>query len=159
MRIKNQELDNISQPTTHNPQLIWGFTLIEVLVTATIIALLSTIGISGFQAVTRSGRDALRKADLESIRSALEIYKSEEGYYPDDNNSCSAESILVPDYINSYPPDPKSPTYQYCYNQTSNLTYTLCAHLENGSGDYDTECGGDNVCGDDYDCNYKVTNP
>lgn len=138
-----------------------GFTFIEILVTVTLIALLSTIGITGFQAVTRGGRDALRKTDLEQIRSALEIYKSENGNYPDDSGSCSASSSLVPNYISPYPTDPKSPTYRYCYNQTGNLTYTLCAHLENGSATTDysgtNECGSTNQC--TGNCNYKVTNP
>jgi len=142
------------QPATYNPQLNRGFTLIEILVAATIIGLLSTIGFAGFQAITRSGRDALRKSDLEAIRSALEIYKTENNSYPTASN-CNAS--LSTDYINPYPSDPKSPTYVYCYKQVSNLTYNLCAHLENGSGDYDADCGGAGVCGST--CNYKVTNP
>ena len=138
-----------------------GFTLIEVLVAATLVALLSTMGITGYQAVTRSGRDALRKTDLEQIRSALEIYKSEETShtYP-DASGCSASGLATA-YINPYPSDTKSPTYTYCYNKTGNLTYYLCAHLENGgSTDYDTACGGANKCGaSGVNCNYKVANP
>lgn len=133
-----------------------GFTLIEILVAATIIGLLSTIGLAGFQAVTRSGRDALRKTDLEQIRSALEIYKSEKYQYPAESG-CSAASALVSDYINTYPVDPKSAIYNYCYNQLTNLTYELCAHLENG-GSSDYSCNGAaNSCG--ANCNYRVTNP
>src|SRR3989338_458737 len=134
-----------------------GFTLIEVLVAATIIGLLSTIGLGGFQAISRSGRDALRKTDLEQTRSALEIYKSENGSYP-AAASCSASGGLVPVYINTYPADTKSPTYVYCYNRITNLTYYICAHLENGDAtDYSTECGGTNKCVSN--CNYKVANP
>lgn len=131
----------------------YGFTLIEVLVAATIIGLLSTIGLSGYQAITRSGRDALRKSDLEQIRSALEIYKSDNGNYPTPYTTCAPQ---ITPYINSYPADPK-PTGRYCYNQTGNLTYNLCAHLENNTGSDYSECGGTNMCG--ATCNYKVTNP
>lgn len=130
-----------------------GFTLIEILVTATIMGLLATIGFSGFQAVTRSGRDALRKSDLEQIRSALEIYKSENGSYT-TATSCAAN--LTTSYINPYPADPKAPTYKYCYQRLTNLTYDLCAHLENGSATTDN-CGAASNCGGN--CNYKVTNP
>ncbi|MBI3379588.1 type II secretion system protein [Candidatus Gottesmanbacteria bacterium] len=132
-----------------------GFTLIEVLVAATIVALLSTIGLSGYQAITRSGRDALRKSDLEQIRSALEIYKADNGNYPITSN-CAAS--LSSSYINPYPGDPKSP-YKYCYNRPTTLTYYICAHLENGGGSdpYISECGGANQCGGN--CNYKVANP
>lgn len=153
LRIKKQENKNLLF-VIRSPLSGEGFTLIEILVAATILGILSTIGISSFQAVTRSGRDALRRADLEQIRSALEIYKSENGSYPDAAN-CTAN--LTADYINPYPSDPKAPTYKYCYVKNSSLQYNLCTHLENGSGDYDADCGGDDACGDD--CNYKVSNP
>lgn len=146
-----------------------GFTLIEILVAATIIGILSTIGITGFQAVTRNGRDAVRKSDLEQIRSALEIYKSENNQYP----ASSACTSPFPDttYINPFPADPRKPKFQYCYvrSATSTLTYTICAHLENGdpNTDYKANCSdsGDveNNCGTSpssaTNCNYKVTNP
>ncbi len=138
-----------------------GFTLIEIMVAATIVALLSTMGISGYQAVTRSGRDALRKTDLEQIRSALEIYKSENNMYPTNTGigSCLPNS-LSPDYINNYPADPKSASYKYCYVYVNNISYKLCAHLENGSdtpsSSYCDDSGG-NIC--TGNCNYQVTNP
>ena len=65
-----------------------GFTLIEILVSISVIALVSTIGVTGYQSVSRGGRDALRKSDLEQIRSALEIYKSEYGQYPAEASTC-----------------------------------------------------------------------
>lgn len=137
-----------------------GFTLIEVLVSAAIIGLLSTVGVTGFQAVTRNGRDALRKSDLEQIRSALEIYKSENDLYPAAASDCLPDS-LTPDYVNTYPQDPKSSQYRYCYTRgVSPLTYTLCTHLENGSSTDITDCG-NSKCGpgDSAICNYKVNNP
>jgi len=145
------------QPSTINHQLRAAFTLIEVLVAATIVALLSTIGLTGYQAISRSGRDALRKSDLEQIRSALEIYKSDIGNYPTPATTCAP--VLPTSYINPYPSDPKSPTYRYCYVQpTATLKYYICAHLENGDAtDYSTECEGTNQCGSN--CNYKVANP
>ncbi len=153
-KIKNNYIN--PQPTTHNPQPNYGFTLIEVLVAATIVALLSTMGVGGYQAVTKNGRDALRKSDLEQIRSALEIYKSEvsDHKYP-TASSCQA-SGLSPGYINPYPADSKSP-YQYCYIPSGDrLSYNLCAHLENKS-DTDSYCNTSNNCGGS--CNYQVTNP
>lgn len=134
-----------------------GFTLIELLVAATIIALLSTIGFTSFQALTRNGRDALRKTDLEQIRSALEIYKSESGSYPTPTVVCIP---ALPSQYLSYPSDPKTPDHTYCYGWVSALQYQMCAHLENGSATQDYDCdggGGSNDCTDN--CNYKVTNP
>lgn len=136
-----------------------AFTLIEVLVAATIIALLSTIGLSGYQAISRSGRDALRKSDLEQIRSALEIYKSDNGNYPTPPTACNP--VIPTSYINPYPSDPKSPTYKYCYIQpTGTLRYYICAHLENGSSVANSAYCGDssgNLC--TSNCNYQVINP
>ena len=129
-----------------------GFTMIEILVSATIIAVLSTIGVTGYQAVARGGRDALRKSDLEQIRSALEIYKSENSSYP-TATSCGVDN-LSPDYINPYPEDPRG--YSYCYIQSSPLTYELCAHLENGDPS-DSYCGVTEACSGV--CNYSVVNP
>jgi prepilin-type N-terminal cleavage/methylation domain-containing protein len=129
-----------------------GFTLIEVLVVATIIGILATVGFAGFQAVTRSSRDALRRSDLEQIRSALEIYNSETGAYPAATNCVPVipTSYIVP------PSDPKSSFYKYCYQPTA-LTYKLCAHLENGSGTDDLCSPPTNQC--TSNCNYVVTNP
>ena len=133
-----------------------GFTIIELLVSITIIALLSTIGMTGYQAVSKGGRDALRKTDLEQIRSALEIYKSENSAYPVNSDTCIPDlSALSAEYINPYPDDPKNTNFQYCYIQRSNLTYELCAHLENGdSSEY---CDDPGACG--QNCNYRVVNP
>lgn len=136
-----------------------GFTLIEVLVAATIIGLLSTIGLSSYQAITRSGRDALRKSDLEQVRSALEIYKSDNGNYPTVTVTCVP--ALPTSYINPYPADPKSSANKYCYVWVSSLKYQLCAHLENAGQPAVTPpyCGDSsgNLC--TSSCNYQVINP
>jgi general secretion pathway protein G len=133
-----------------------GFTLVELLVSVTIIAVLSTIGVTGFQAVTRSGRDALRKSDLEQIRSALEIYKSQNGFYPDATTECVPN--LSSDYIKTIPNDPKSASQNYCYVKLTNLSYELCGHLENGdASDNCIDGGGSSLCGSN--CNYQVVNP
>lgn len=126
----------------------------EILVVVSIIGILSTIGISGFSAISRGGRDALRKSDLEQLRSALEIYKSDNGQYPGATIACIAD--LTASYINPYPQDPRKPSYKYCYKQTGSLTYIVCAHLENG--DASDNCGGtSNAC--TGNCNYQVANP
>jgi len=141
-----------------NDKSEYGFTLVEVLVVATIISLLSTIGIAGFQAITRNGRDALRKADLEQVRSALEIYKSTDSSHTYPSASGCDPSGLVTDYLNKLPVDPKYPTYKYCYHRedATPLIYYLCAHLENG-GDTELCTAGD--CGSGAVCNYRVNNP
>lgn len=131
-----------------------GFTLIELLVAISLIGVLATIGITGYQAISRGGRDALRKTDLEKLRSALESYKSEANVYPAEASACRAD--LSGSYINPYPDDPRSPAYTYCYQRLSNLSYQICAHLENGDTITDN-CGGSGACSSN--CNYVVINP
>lgn len=138
-----------------------GFTLIEVLVAATIIGILSSAGYMGMGAITRNARDSKRKTDLELVRSSLEMYKSTNQQYPDYAPNVTCMPALPADYVNTYPTDPKTGTYRYCYQFVNALNYRLCAHLENSSG-ADTNCGGANNCGTattSETCNYQITNP
>lgn len=131
-----------------------GFTLIELLIVISLIGVLATIGINGFQAISRGGRDALRKTELEKIRSAAEVYKSETNAYPAEVSTCRAD--LSDSYIKPYPADPRAPAFAYCYQRLTTLTYQVCAHLENGDTTTDN-CGGTSACGGN--CNFVVTNP
>lgn len=101
-----------------------GFTLIEVLVAVTIIAVLASIGIVSYGSINKRSRDTKRKGDLEQIRSALEMYRADMGYYPNtgggnwtDGSNLSA--TLVSTYMPAIPSDPKSPTQVYRYKATS----------------------------------------
>ena len=59
-----------------------GFTLIELLVAMTVAAVLMGLALVSYQSARKSARDAKRKSDLEQIRSALEMYRSDNGKYP-----------------------------------------------------------------------------
>lgn len=59
-----------------------GFTLVELLVVISIIAILSVIGVVIFTNVQKSARDAKRRGDLKAIVNALEIYRTSNGRYP-----------------------------------------------------------------------------
>lgn len=59
-----------------------GFTLIELLVVIAILAILSMVGLALFSNVQKSVRDAKRKADLNAIVKALEIYHQQYDRYP-----------------------------------------------------------------------------
>ncbi len=49
-----------------------GFTLVELMVVITIIAILTVIGITVYNGVQKNARDARRRADIDSIASAME---------------------------------------------------------------------------------------
>lgn len=63
-----------------------GFTLVELLVVIAILGILVTIGLVSFRTSQARGRDAQRKSDLKQISSALELYLSDYGNYPDSVN-------------------------------------------------------------------------
>lgn len=59
-----------------------GFTFVELLIVCAIIALLATIVRVQVGNYKARARDAIRIADLEKIKGALELYFDDYGYYP-----------------------------------------------------------------------------
>lgn len=134
--------------------------MIELLIVMSIIAILSSISIFALQGARSSGRDAKRKADLEDVRSAMELFRADCGHYPSaltfsnssslngDNSTTACPSSNV--YLQEMPADPSgSPNYDY--NRSSNTAYCMCATLENVPASPDS-CA--SVAG-----NYCVRNP
>ncbi len=116
-----------------------GFTLIELLVAIGLLAILSAFAFSIIgQGPRQFARDSKRKSDLENIRSALEAYRNDQGYYPTSfNYSCTgALPCLAPTYISALPTDPLSTgSYIYVYSPsgtcgTGACTYTLSDLME-----------------------------
>ncbi|MCS7092766.1 MAG: prepilin-type N-terminal cleavage/methylation domain-containing protein [Patescibacteria group bacterium] len=136
-----------------------GFTLIELLVVISIIGVISAMSLFALQSSRESARNARRRADLETIRSALEMYKADCNQYPAASgnavpnpltSNCTGSTIT---YLSSVPTDPNSGNYYY--RRMSATSYELCARLEGVSGT--TACGGASCPGGA--CNYSVTNP
>lgn len=106
-----------------------GFTLIELLVTISIISVLTAIGLANYSVSQKRARDARRQADLESVRSALEIYRADNlaTGYP-NTNYAGLSASLIPNYLSQLPLDPKNVSpYTYTYAGGGN-TYTICAN-------------------------------
>lgn len=59
-----------------------GFTLIEMLIVVSIIALLSATILVGLQPARTAARDTRRIADLNEVAKGLVIYSNKCGYYP-----------------------------------------------------------------------------
>jgi general secretion pathway protein G len=121
-----------------------------------IIAVLMGVSLVAYQGTRKAARDSKRKADLEQIRSALEIYRTDQRtYYPSNSFPFDQKFFVGNDvYMEKVPTDPLSPTYKYHYVFDSPNKYYLCAYLETGSAQ-STNCGS---C-DGASCNYEVTNP
>jgi len=61
-----------------------GFTLVELLVVITIIAMLAGMTLAGVMAARRAAQRAAIKQDIGQIQMSLETYKNEVGEYPPD---------------------------------------------------------------------------
>lgn len=62
-----------------------GFTLVELMITVTIIAILASIAIPKFADMIQKAKEGATKAGLGALRSALSIYYADtEGLYPEE---------------------------------------------------------------------------
>jgi len=101
-----------------------GFTLIELVVTVGIIAILTAIFTASFSSARATARDKQRIAEIEQISLALDVYKQAYGAYPDTSGLVgeggSIDSFLNP-FLSPVPHDPLGPndeTYQYRYDSS-----------------------------------------
>ncbi len=67
-----------------------GFTLIELLVVISIIGLLASVVLVSLNKARIKARDTRRLADLKQIMTALEMYVSDIGYYPNTKSTTAA---------------------------------------------------------------------
>lgn len=118
-----------------------GFSLIEVLVAVSIVAVLFGLAITNYSAAQKSGRDTTRQTDLSNLQGVLERYKADKNYYP---TALPSPGTALTDggsrtYLTVTPADPLSDAaYDYqkypadCDNSTTICTnYCLSTTFEN----------------------------
>lgn len=110
-----------------------GFTLIELLIVIAIISILISIGMAAFSRAQAQARDGERKANIESIRGALEQYYADENEYPGSLGN------LDPKYMRVVPKPPDTPTTDFDYEPIpttsptpTNQNYCIGDQLETG---------------------------
>jgi prepilin-type N-terminal cleavage/methylation domain-containing protein len=129
-----------------------GFTVIELLVVIAIIGILMAILLATFNDARQSARDEARQASLKELQLAIELYKAQNGTYPEAGcgvghnpgtwtgpgplsswGQTCPEYIagLVPDYISELPTDPSEENTQdlgFKYRTDGN-SYKVVVHL------------------------------
>lgn len=113
-----------------------GFTLIELMVAISIVAVLATIGFSLFQNTQGQARDAKRKQDIDSIATVLEQkFNAATGTYT---------AIAGTDFTTQVVPIDPLNTGIYVYSgspATGVSTYVVCTRLENPTGNSSDNIG------------------
>ncbi len=128
-----------------------GFTLIELMIVASIISLLAAIAIPKFADLLKKSNEGATKGNLGSIRSALSIYYADNtGIFPVVGwvlNAAEPRASLVPRYLNTFP------NVTLPYHTKTNTVYghpsltaghehdSLVAYLYNGMGTTDANWG------------------
>lgn len=149
---------------------VFGFILIELLIVVAVIAVISALIWVPLSNHQKKARDAKRKADLNDIQIALQLYYQDFGRYPGNQNttysSLTPNSPWIPDldstYIKELPRDPINTllsinnirAYLYIVNDPTQ-TYCLATNLE-----YDQDPQKKNECGITVGgMDYTITNP
>lgn len=116
-----------------------GFTLLELLIVIIILGVLATLISGNFLNSLKKGRDTRRKADLQNMQKALELYYEDKKAYPLTNqivfgnplcetnpaSSCGTEKI----YMQQLPTE-STAGCQYAY-ESDGTAYQLYSLIEN----------------------------
>lgn len=119
-----------------------GFTIIELIVSIVVIAILAVIMIVSYSGIQQRSRDSERSSDITQIKIALEKYHAERSSYPDvcsggDGTDCPASSLstALNPYLKTIPHDPRnaadsSTDYRYIRGVPSTDSYALLVNYE-----------------------------
>lgn len=113
-----------------------GFTLIEMLVVAALIIVLTGLSFVSFRSTGQKSRNGKRQADISQVRAALELYRATNQSYPIYSAGSQALNFVNLIANASFRPflsttsivDPTNTVpYQYWYRSSANgFTYSIC---------------------------------
>ncbi|HSW90060.1 MAG TPA: type II secretion system protein [Patescibacteria group bacterium] len=110
-----------------------GFTLLELLVVISIIAILIGLSTVSFTTAQKKARNAKRRGDMKAVQNAFEQYNSVNGTYNATCDTMASGSLSA-----GLPLDPKNVApLTYAYTCAAS-TYCVCANLEAETGNSDS---------------------
>ena len=120
-----------------------GFTLIEILIVVVILGILAAVIIPQFTNAADDASVSSARTQLQTMRSQIELYRSQQGSYPAASGTgVDWSPLITASYVRSAPTWPNN--FNEVYNATNgDLTLTLAAGHSydiNGDGTVD---GGD----------------
>lgn len=113
-----------------------GFTLIEMLVVISIMAMLGSLIFLQISSARSRQRDAEREQDIKTLQNALTIYVVNNKLYPVSSGAltgsdAASTALLNHETIQQIPKDPfDTGAYRYVYDSADGSTYTLTYYLE-----------------------------
>jgi len=116
-----------------------GFTLFELLVSMSIVAILTAVATLSFGAAQKKGRDAKIVDDLGRISAAAEQYYSLSNFrYPGPTGVWGVGSTWATStgqiVLEYFPANPKGVGYTVSSIVAGNSSYCVCGRLDNPSG-------------------------
>lgn len=127
-----------------------GFTLIEIMVVIVILGILGALIVPNIIGRPDQARVAAAKADIESVGTALELYRLDNGFYPSTDQGLDAlvsEPSGFPEprhwnpdgYLKKLPLDPWSEPYLYFSEDRSFEIYSFGADRQEGGEGVDAD--------------------
>ena len=101
-----------------------GFTLVEIMVTVMIIALLAAIAIPGLLRARAGAYGSIAQSTLKAISTAMETYASAESRYPPDTTSLTT---AVPKYLSTDYFSGIHSGFSYTPDSLTSITYSITA--------------------------------
>jgi general secretion pathway protein G len=137
---------NCSKPNRINQIHRHAFTLVEMLLVITIIGILAALVIPKMVGRSEQARQAAVRADLSSIKTALDAFEVDNGYYPKNIQDLlqqprDAKNWHGP-YLDNIPQDPWGTPYLYSYPGKHNSGgYDLWSAGPDGKSGTDDDIG------------------
>jgi general secretion pathway protein G len=97
-----------------------GFTMFELLVVMSIIAVLTLIAVPSFKAAIKSAREAVLKEDLQVMRASIDSYTMDKQKGPQ-----SLDDLVQEGYLKVIPEDPMTRSRETWVTDTSDSLHSL----------------------------------